>query len=167
MKKNEDSSNSRNLYKQSPPTMPMVKCFNGYDCSPDTCEYYLKELNDCGFAVLGINKVARSPFKRVTPQSKPTATKQNWKPGEYVSFKGTVKRGYSLKKGFRMDGTEWTLRRITVATDSGDVDLALWEDFAQMEISEGENITVENALVKDPYKGRIQISTVKNTKIYI
>jgi len=143
----------------------MVKCFNGGECTPNKCPYYLPTINNCGFAILGINRVEANPFKPVKQQENPSD--QDWTPGKYVGFKGTILQAYSPKKGTRADGTEWMLRRVTVDVDGKEVDLALWGDFAEAEVFEGRSIAVDGALVKEPYKGRTQVSTTRRTKVYL
>lgn len=148
------------------------KCFNGGDCILTACPYFIKSIEDCGFTLLGINKGEVNPFKPIkkAPQGEALIPhgQRSWNPGETVNVTGVVKQLFDERTGKRADGTQWRMRKLVLDLDgTGEVDVALWGEFADISVSEGQRVGFEALRVREPYKGRVQLSTVRNTKMYV
>ena len=112
--------------------------------------------------------------KEAKPKPKPRGRQkteppkaQDLSPGKFINtLKGTmlndpVQRDVETRSGPK------TVTNFALNTEYGEIRVALWEDLGNdvMDHTAGDELTVTNLIIKDPFDGMMQVSSTKNTKV--
>lgn len=91
------------------------------------------------------------------------------KEDEYASFVGKIVQIGDTHEFSREDGSVGRVANLHVADESGEIRLAVWDEVADMvkvgEVERGEVIRVENAQVREGYRGGVEVSVTGSTKL--
>ena len=107
------------------------------------------------------------PKPRERQKKKAESEPQDLSPGKFINtLKGTmlndpVQRDVETRSGPK------TVTNFALNTEYGDIRVALWEDLGDdvMNHAAGDELTVTNLIIKDPFDDMMQVSSTKNTKI--
>lgn len=112
-------------------------------------------------------KEAKPAPKSRRRAEKKTEKPQSLDPGQFINtLKGTllndpVQRDVETRRG------PTTVTNFVLNTDYGEIRVALWEELgdAVMNCVGGDEVTVTNLIIKDPFDNMMQVSSTKNTKV--
>lgn len=117
-----------------------------------------------GFETPKTEKPKAKPRQR---QKKEDPEPQDLSPGKFINalkgslLNGPVQRDVDTRRG------PATVTNVTLNTEYGDVRVALWDDFGDpvMNCVAGDELTITNLIIKDPFDGVMQVQNTKNTKV--
>lgn len=159
----------------------MITCFNGKECCYDgkVCPLYDDGRTDLCRVESLKNFLWEKQFKKAedlsrgmkreddktvvnAPKDIQYTSASDLVEGKWVNLKGTVLHTPEDSEVNTANGTK-VVTRFDVSTDSGDVNVTIWENpDITKDVSDGDLISLTGFVVKPPYKGRAQVSSGKS-----
>lgn len=166
-------------------TSPRIFCFNGYECTYDSCPQFIKQLDTCAFLVINIEGVkserdvtvnpklerGEKPIepktvKKQTSQGELMFTEPPFEVGKYINVQGVVMTNPEYKTGSRKDGTEWKRTFLTMKIGDEDIGVTLWDELAlaTRDMTPGMELSLKGVQV-DEYKNVVGLKSAKYTEV--
>lgn len=100
-------------------------------------------------------------------EKKKDSEPQDLSPGKFINtLKGSLLTD-PIQKDVNTRRGPATVANFALSTNYGDVRVALWDELADeiMDHTAGEEVTITNLIIKDPFDGMMQVQNTRNTKV--
>jgi len=106
------------------------------------------------------------PKPRRKPKEK-TDAPQDLSPGKYINTLKGILLNDPIQKDVDTRRGPATVTNFTLNTDYGDINVTLWDEVGDsiMNCASGEEITVTNMVIKEPFGDTMQIWSTRKTKV--